>query len=67
MKPFKDAEDHMLLGIFMLVGCIFILCLGFGQQLPCLNSGKMDHVASTNLTALLLILCCWEHVLGVLA
>lgn len=57
----------MLLGIFMLVGCIFILCLGFGQQLLCLNSGKMDHVASTNLTALLLILCCWEHVLGVLA
>lgn len=67
MKPFKDAEDHMLLGVFTLAGCVFILCLGFGWQLACLNSGNTDHVASTILTALLLILCCWEHVLGVLA
>lgn len=57
----------MLLGVFMVVGCVFILCLGLGQQLVCFNSGNMDHIASTILTGLVLTLCCCEQVHGILA
>lgn len=36
-SPFKDPEDHVLLAVFMLVGCIVILCFGLGQLVSVLG------------------------------
>lgn len=49
-----------------LLGFIFTLCLGLGQQLAFFTSGKIDHIASAALTRLILTLCCCVHVRSVL-
>lgn len=42
---FRRPREPPLLGVFL--GCVFILHLGFGKQLPCVSSVKMDHIASS--------------------